>query len=204
MPAAKNMSTALSNPVHLLRFLKAQAGMTPAEVAKQERVTPETIKHSISLIESYQNVNTKFQLDLAFRDLIISSIPQAKETFQALLAATEMVEVKNSKTGRVRVVSQVDKVTRLEALRILNSLMGTTQPKGPMIEQKIQQTTQVAASATTGETNEERFRRLKAAAAQHNALPPEVAAVPDYIDKGGTADDEEDDDEEEEDDEKAI
>jgi len=47
-----------------------------------------------------------------------------------LLAATELVEVKNEKTGKTNVVRMEDKITRLEAMRVLNSIVATQQPKG--------------------------------------------------------------------------
>lgn len=189
----------LTNPRHLLRFLKVQAGSTVAEVAKQEHVSVEQVKRSVNLVEAHQTLNTKFQFDLAIRDLVISSIPQAKQTLDGLLRATELVEHKDQKTGKVKVISVMDKTTRLEAMRLVNSLVASLQPKGPLAEVNVQQTTQVAAlSAGGGETTEERFRRLRAKAAEANRLPAEVRGVPEYIDQGRDDDDDEDDEDEDE------
>ena len=176
--------------------------MNYAEIAKDEGVSADAIRQSVHQVEVYRSKNTAEEMELACRDLLISVIPQAKETLAGLLSATELVERKNAKTGRTTVVKMDDKTTRLEALRVLNSLASNLQPKTPMVQTNVIQTNEN--SATSGsETNEERFRRLRKKAAEHNLLPPEVAAVPGYIDADEDApddDDEEDDETEEEDD----
>lgn len=182
-----------------MRWLKAQAvgGSEEAAaraVAQSEHITIETARASIREVDAYRKRNDKVEFDYAIRDLVISAIPQAKETLNGLLAATELVEVKDHKTGTTKIVEMEDKTTRLEAFRALSTLTIGLQPKTPMIEQNISQTTQVAAIGGS-ETNEERLRRLRAKAAEHNLLPPEVAGVPRYIDAGESSDDEDDDEE---------
>lgn len=184
---------------HLMRYLKRKAGQTPEEIAKSEKVSPRAVYDSIRKIEIHETKNSEGQLQLAVRDLIISSIPQAKETLHGLLTATETIEVKDSNTGKTKRVEMPDKTTRLEAMRVVKSLVETTQPKGPAVAVQVNQTNQTAQiAAKGGETFEERMRRLRSSAAQHNLLPPEVAAVPKAIDDGDeddlTGNDEEDED----------
>jgi hypothetical protein len=188
----------LADPRHLLRFLKEQGGMDVAAIAKSEGVSQAAVRHSIAQVEIYRKKNTSFEMDLAVRDLVISSIPQAKETLHGLLAATELVEQKDSKTGKVKVVKVDDKTTRIEAMRLVNTFAATMQPKTPMIQQSISNTAQAAATITGAETNEEKFKRLRKLADEHNRLPPEVAGVPDHIDAGEDADDEDEENEEDE------
>jgi len=191
-------SSIMDDPRHLLRWLKAQAvggsgDVAARAVAKAERVSVETVKASIREVDAYRSRNDRVEFDYAIRDFVISTIPQAKATLNGLLAATELVEIKNEKTGKVRVEKMEDKTTRLEALRVLNSLVGNLQPKSPIVEVNNTQTNQVAQIASGTETTEDRLRRLRKQAAQHRLKPPEVAAVPEYLDEGGSAADEDDD-----------
>lgn len=203
MPSKALKKQTPADPRHLLRYLKYQAAGGDDEamkrVAAEERVSLATVKQSVLMVDGYKKRNTASEMDLAVRDLVISSVPQAKATLQGLLAATELVEQKDLKTGKVKIVTVEDKTTRLEAVKVLNALIAGLQPKGALMEQTIIQTNQTA-TLTSGETNEERFARLRKRAQEHNALPAEVAAVPEYIDAGEDAeDDEEDEDGDEED-----
>lgn len=185
---------------HLMRYLKRKAGQTPEEIAAAEKVTPRAVYESIRKIEIHETKNSEGQLQLAVRDLIISSVPQAKETLHGLLTATETIEVKDHKTGKMENVKMEDKTTRLEALRIVKSLVETTQPKGPAVAVQVNQTNQTAQiAAKGGETFEERMRRLRSSAKEHNLLPAEVSAVPKSIDEGDEDDFAGDDDGDEED-----
>ena len=189
----------LKDPRHLLRFLKKEAGLTPLEIAKSEGVSEGSVLNSITTVERYRAASSSSELEFAVRDLVISAIPKAQETLHGLLQAVTMVEVDDPKTGKKKSVKHDDKVTRLEALKIVNSLVSTLQPKAPMIENNISQTNQVA-HLSGAETTEDRLRRLRDKARKFNALPPEVAGVPMTIDAGGDADDGDDDDDEEEED----
>ena len=91
---------AMRDARHLMRYLKAKAGVDAKEIAKSERVSLQTVNESIRSIEMYEQQNTEGQLQLAVRDLVISTIPQAKETIHGLLTATELVLKKNLKTGK--------------------------------------------------------------------------------------------------------
>jgi hypothetical protein len=190
---AKSNLHSLSDPRHLLRFLKSQAGRTAKDIALEEHVSVDTVKQSILTVEAYRNRNTSSEMDIAVRDLVISSMPKMKETLHGLLGAMELVERKNPNTGKVSVVKIEDKTTRMETMKIAVSLLSALQPKNPAVEVNVNQTNQTA-NLNGAETNEERFARLQRQAAAHNLLPPEVAAVPAGIDAGGEADDEDDDD----------
>lgn len=195
----------MDDPRHLLRFLKAQVvggseDAAATAIARSERVSVETVKRSIREVDAFRQRNDRVQFDLALRDFVISVVPQAKETLHGLLAATELVEIKDHKTGKVNVREMEDKTTRLEAVRVLNSLVNTMQPKAPMIAQTIEQTNQTAQFNTGTETNEERMRRLRAKAQEHNLLPPEVSGVPRHLDEGTDDPDLEEDEDDEEDD----
>jgi len=190
----------MDNPLHLMRWLKAQAvGGSPEEaakaVAKSEGISVATAKQSIVEVDAYRKRNDRVEFDLSLRDLVISSIPQAKETLHNLLAATELVEVKNEKTGKTNVVRMEDKITRLEAMRVLNSIVATQQPKGPLVENNFNPVNQIA-NMSGAETYEERLSRLRKKAEEHNLLPPEVIGVPKEIDAGDDDDDEDDGEEE--------
>ena len=201
----KNKSS-LADPRHLLRWLKWQGAGADDEalkrIAKDENVSLATVKQSVMQVDVYRKQNTGPEMDLAMRDLVISSVPKAKDTLAGLLGAMELVEKKDSKTGKITVVKVEDKTTRLEAMRVFTSLAASLQPKGPAVEVNVSQTNQTA-NLSGAETNEERFRRLRKKADEHNLLPPETAAVPTYIDDESAPevnidDDEEDDDDEEE------
>lgn len=181
---------------HLMRYLKSKAGMEPMEIAKAEHVSIGTVIKSIQEIEAYENQNSEGQLQLAVRDLVISTMPQAKATLHGLLTATEMKDVKNLKTGLEERVSVEDKTTRLEGMKLVVSMAGALQPKGPAVAVNVNQTNQTA-NLGSGETFEERMRRLRAKAQEHNLLPPESAAVPEYVDAGRDAPDEDDEEESE-------
>jgi hypothetical protein len=193
--------TSLADPRHLMRYLKAQAmgGEEKdklAAIARAEGVSIQTVRQSVTHIDTYRKKNTSLEMDLAIRDLVISAVPMAKESLGGLLTATELVEVPNGTTGKKKVVRQPDKTTRLEANRLVKDLIVAVQPKGPMIEQNINQTNQVATLSSGAETNEERLRRLRKRADEFNQLPPEVAGVPDSIDSGEEDDDGDDEEEE--------
>lgn len=187
----------LTDPRHLMRFLRAQAnGGNLAEIAKKEGVSVQAIKSSVMEIERYRSRNTNTEMDFAIRDFVISSVPAAKESLDGLLKATELVEVKDLKTGKTRYEKVDDKTTRLEATRIVKDLIIGMQPKAAAVNMNVEQTNQVA-NMSSAETMEERLDRLRAQKNQFDALPPTVAAVPDDIDAGDD-DDEGDDDEGEE------
>jgi hypothetical protein len=164
-------------------------------VAADEGVSIQAVLKSVTQIQAYHEKNTSYEMDLAVRDFVISTVPRAKETLDGLLTATELVEQKDPKTGKIKVIKVEDKTTRLEAERLFKDIVIGLQPKQPMIQQNISQTNQTA--NISGESNEERFRRLRKAAEQHNLLPPEVAAVPAYIDADEDSDDGADEDDEE-------
>jgi hypothetical protein len=188
----------LTDPRHLMRHLKAQAiGGTPHEaavaIAKAEGVSVDTVKKSINQVDMYYKSNSAVRMDVGVRELVIAATAISKESLSGLLMATELVEVPNPKTGKKKIVEREDKTTRLEANRLVKDLIVAVTPKGPLIENNINQTNQVANLTSGVETNEERMRRLRKQAQEHNLLPPEVKGVPASIDSGI---EEEDDDEE--------
>jgi len=189
------------DPRHLMRYLKAKAGITPQEIAKSEHVTLRRVEDSIKSIEAYEYQNSDGQLQLAVRDLVISTIPTAKDTINGLLTATTTIERVNAKTGLKEYIKEADKTTRLEGARLVKDLVIGMQPKQPAVAVNVNQTNQTA-NIGTAETLEERMRRLRSKAQAHNLLPPEVSAVPALIDQkiqddDGYDGDDEDSDEEE-------
>jgi hypothetical protein len=199
-------SSVMDDPCHLRRYLKAVAvggseDAAAAVIAREERVSIEAVKKSIRAVDAYRKQNEKAEFDYALRNLVISAIPQARETLHSLLAATELVELTDQKTGKKFVREMEDKTTRLEAIRALSTLAIGLQPKSPMIEQNISQTNQTAHIAGGTETTEDRMRRLRRQATAHRALPAEVAGVPEAIDAGGSLADDDDDEDEEDGDE---
>ena len=189
---------AMRDARHLMRYLKAKAGVDAKEIAKSERVSLQTVNESIKSIEMYEQQNTEGQLQLAVRDLVISTIPQAKETIHGLLTATELVLKKNLKTGKEEHVTVEDKTTRLEGARLVRDLVIGMQPKTPMVAIQNNQNNNPTVTVGSSETNEERVRRLRKKAQEHNLLPAQVSAVPTYIDEGEDAPDDEHDEDEDE------
>ena len=179
---------------HLMRYLQSKAGVSPETIAQAEHISLKVVKQSIRDMERYESANSEGQLSLAVRDLIISTLPQAKATLEGLLEATNTIERPNAKTGGKDYIKEPDKITRLEALKVLNGMVMSTQPKVPMLQQNITQTNQTAV-LSSAETPEERIRRLRKQASEHNLLPPVVAAVPKFIDEGIKPDDYGDDEE---------
>jgi hypothetical protein len=199
LPLARQRAT--NDARHLMRYLKFKAGTDPAEIAKQDHVNVKQVKESIRQMEAFESLNSDGQIQLAVRDLIRTTIPKVKETLDGLLAATNTIERPNAKTGGVDRTYEPDKITRLEAVKVFGTLYGSTQPKTPGVAVQVNQhNTQQNATLSAAETTEERMRRLKAAAAQHNLLPPVVTGVPDAIDKGFDPDDERGDDDGEDED----
>ena len=191
----------MDDPRHLMRWLKAQAvGGSPEEaakaVAKSEGISLKTAQQSIVEVEAYRKKNDRTEFDYAIRDFVISTMPQAKETLNNLLAATELVEVKNNKTGKTEIVKMDDKVTQLEAQRIFKDVLIGLQPKGPLVENNFNPVNQIA-NMSSAETYEERLSRLRKKAQEHNLLPPEVTAVPKEIDAGSSEEDDDGEDDEE-------
>jgi hypothetical protein len=203
------MSSSLSghnmrDPRHLMRLVKFQALTgTEAErlkaVAKSEGVSMETIKDSVRKMQSYQEQNKTFHVDLRINESIMKVMPAFEDSVVGLLTATELVEVNDITTGKKKVIKQDDKTTRLEASRIVKDIIVSKQPKGPVAEINVNQTNQVA-NLSAAETTEERMDRLRKKAAEENLLPAETAAVPEYLDRD--EDPEEEDDEEDDDEEK--
>jgi len=197
LQTAKN-NNSLRDPRHLLRFLKSQVpGVSLESIAKSEGVSLATVKHSVTMVEAYRQMNSTLEMDLAIRNLVIEAVPKAKETLVGLLGAMEMVEVTNPKTGKKEIKQVEDKTTRLEATRVVNSLIIGLQPKTPTVVNNVNQTNQVA-NLSTAETMEERLERLRKKAQEANQLPAEVVGVPDYIDKDEEPPSADDEDEEEE------
>jgi hypothetical protein len=182
---------------HLMRYIKSKV-MDPAAIAKAEHVSLATVKDSIRSIEMYENQNSEGQLQLAVRDLVISTIPQAKETINGLLTSTELVMKKNLKTGKDEYVTVEDKTTRLEGARLVRDLIVGLQPKGPGVVVNANQTNQTA-NIGSAETYEERLRRLREKVKEFNLLPAEVTAVPDSIDAPDNDDDGDGDDDDDKD-----
>jgi hypothetical protein len=182
---------------HLMRYIKSKV-MDPAAIAKAEHVSLATVKDSIRSIEMYENQNSEGQMQLAVRDLVISTIPQAKETINGLLTSTELVMKKNLKTGKDEYVTVEDKTTRLEGARLVRDLIVGLQPKGPGVVVNANQTNQTA-NIGSAETYEERLRRLREKVKEFNLLPAEVTAVPDSIDAPDNDDDGDGDDDDDKD-----
>ena len=200
------MATALSkhnmrDPRHLMRFVKFQAltGTEPERlkaIAKSESVSVQTVKDSVRQIQSYQEQNKTFNVDLRINESILRVMPAFESSMTGLLEATELVEVPDGNTGKNKIVKHIDKTTRLEASRIVKDIIVAKQPKAPIAEVNVNQTNQVA-NLSSCETTEERMDRLRAKAAAENLLPAEVAAVPGYLDRDESPDDSDEDDEEE-------
>lgn len=185
------VSVRADDPRHLLRFLKNEANMSVAQIAKSEGVSVQAVKDSIRMVERYRARNSAVQMEFEVRDLVVSMIPRAKRTLRGLLDATEQVEMVDPRTSQKRLVSRPDKTTRVEGMRLVADLIGKLQPKAPLTEVNVNQTNQVA-NLSSAETPEERFRRLRKQQQQFNALPPEVAGVPTVIDRGVAEEDDED------------
>jgi len=197
MPAAlKTLSRvrATSDARHLMRYLKSKAGVSPADLAKQEGISIKTVQESIRSMEQFESRNSEGQLQLHARDMVISVMPQAKETITGLLAATTIMRVKNKKTGLEEDVEVEDKTTRLEAMRVFNGMVTATQPKVPMTAVQVNQHNSNSATMSSAENNEERLRRLRAKQAEHNLLPPVVIGTPKNIDAGYDPDEDAEDD----------
>jgi hypothetical protein len=180
-----------------MRWLRAETvgGSLEARakaVAESEKIPVYVALRSLRMVEQYRASNEQIEMDYAIRDFVRSALPKAKQSLEGLLEATELVEVKNDKTGKTRVTRMPDKTTRLEAQRLVKDLIIGLQPKGPLVAQNIQQTTQVAAISASTETNEERLARLREKAREYNALPPKVAGVPEHLDTRGDEGDDED------------
>lgn len=183
---------------HLMRFLKFKAGTDPKDIAKSENVSLSTVKDSIRQYEAYVSLNSDGQMQLAIRDLIISTVPQAKATINGLLTAKTFIRKKNKRTGLEEDVPVDDKITQLEAVRVMGGLIQSATPKVPGVAVNVQQNNQTAVLSST-ETNEERLRRLRQLQKEHNKLPPEVIGTPALIDSGydpdeddGSGDDDDD------------
>lgn len=187
----------LTDPRHLMRFLKKEANVPLEEIAKGERVSVETVRDSVRMVEQYRAQNTTSEMDFAIRSMVVGAIPRAKITLEGLLDATELVEIQDPQTGKKKHVTRPDKTTRIEAMRLVTDMIGKVQPKAPLAEVNVNQNMQVA-NLSAAETTEERLRRLRKKAQEHNQLPPEVAGVPESIDRGDEDDDGDDDDEEDE------
>lgn len=186
---------------HLMRYLKVKANVTIEAIAKEERVSLETVRQSVRQIEMYETMNGDGQLKLAVNDLVMSVIPEAKVTINGLLNATTVMSLKNKKTGLMEDVLVEDKTTRLEAGRLVKDLVAVMQPRGPVVAIQNNQNMPIA-TMSAAENNEERMRRLRKQAQEHNLLPAQVAAVPEYLDvKGADGDGDDEDDGGDEDDE---
>ena len=185
------------DPRHLMRFIKSEAKVPLEDIAKAERVSIETVRDSVRMVEEYRAQNSTTEMDFAIRSMVVSAIPKAKLTLEGLLDATELVEIQDPNTGKKKHVTRPDKTTRIEAMRLVTDMIGKVQPKAPLAEVNVSQNMQVA-NLSAAETTEERLRRLRKQAAEHNLLPPEVAGVPESIDRGDKDDDGDDDDEDEE------
>jgi hypothetical protein len=182
---------------HLMRYLNSKAGIPLIELAKRENVSVKTIQESIRTMEAYESRNSEGQLQLAVRDMIISLAPQAKESLSGLMLATTTVEKTNPKTGQKEYISEPDKITRLESLKVYNGMVAAAQPKvSPVSLSVSQNNNNQTAVLSAAETTEERLRRLKASAAEHNLLPPVVIGVPETIDRGFDPDEDQDEDDE--------
>ena len=203
----KSLSTRnMRDPRHLMRFVKFQALTgTDAErlkaIAKSEGVGVSTVKDSVRQIQSYREQNATLNVDLRINESILRVMPAFEDSMAGLLTATELVEVNDSKTGKKKVVTQEDKTTRLEASRIVKDIIVAKQPKAPLVENNLNNSTKVqVATLSTAETPEERMDRLRKRAAEENLLPAEIAAVPGYLDRDeeppNKDDDDGDDDEE--------
>ena len=205
---SKNLATRnMRDPRHLMRFVKFQA-LTGTDterlkaIAKSEGVGVDTVKASVSQIQSYREQNATLNVDLRINESILRVMPAFEDSMAGLLTATELVEMPDGNTGKKKIVKQDDKTTRLEASRIVKDIIVAKQPKAPMVENHVSQTNQVA-TLSVAETTEERMDRLRKRAAEENLLPAETAAVPGYLDRDedppGSDDDESDDDSDEED-----
>lgn len=188
----------LQDPRHWMRFLKSRAKLSPEEIAKAERVSVATVKDSIRMCEQHAAMTSQDQMDMSIRGMVITAIPKAMSTLSGLLDAEELVEMVDPNTGKKKHIKRADKTTRLEAVKIVSEIIKNVQPKVPLANVNVNQTTQVAASAmSSAETTEERLRRLREKAREFAALPPEVAGVPEAIDAGGSAEDDDEDSDEE-------
>jgi len=193
----------LSDPRHLMRFLKRERGDTDQDIAAEEHVSVATVRNSIKEVRIFRQVNSQTEMDIAIRNVVIETAPKMKRTLDRLLNAKNIVRVKNSKTGKEEDIQVDDKSTQLDASRVVKELMIGLQPKSPVaVVNNNQQNNNATVVMSKAETTEERLARLRKKAAEANLLPAETAAVPDHLDRDETPEDNDDDlDEEEGDDE---
>lgn len=181
----------------LTRYMRSKAGMSPELIAKQDSISLVQVRKDIREMEEFEAINSEAQVQTMIRDMLRRALPQTSVTIDKLLTATTVVRIKNKKTGLEEDVIVPDKTVQAEAVRMVTGMVSTLQPKTPMVGVQVTQNTQVNTTVGKSETPEERIRRIRAQAAQHNQLPPEVVGVPAIIDAGGSIvedDDEEDDD----------
>ena len=183
--------------LHLIRYAQFSASQGSDEerislVAKQNGVSIQSVRTSIRKVQESKIRCSTEMMETSIRDVVVSTMPALRDTIERMLSAKQIIEVPDARTGRRKAIEVDDKTVQLEAVKASISLISAVQPKAPPVAVNVNQNN--LTSLSSAETMEERMSRLRRQAEEENRRPPEIAGVPDSIDRDEYPDEDEDED----------
>jgi len=139
------------------RFFDHKSGMSVEDIAKRDEVSPETVKRSIQVVDSWRNSHTTEEVNQALAEILIGNKAKAGEQICRALDASMVIQ------DGEKVVTVPDYVTQNKAMENFIRMAETLQPKGAKIS--VSASASAGAAARTTETTymgfEERLRQIR-------------------------------------------
>jgi hypothetical protein len=161
----------LSRSIHKSRWDRAQQGMTPDEIAKEDKVSKVIIERSLRMVELFRLSCSPSELEVRqVETLMVAADRDEAEILSALVATTAVYDSKGKKVGVAP-----DHSIRMEAVKEVTKrmeiLIGKKDGGGGGVNVQINNGTGSLGRSVT--TFEDRLREIQS----RRALPPEGESV---------------------------
>ena len=179
---------------HYMRFLRAEQGEKPEEIAHSEGISLSAVQRSIQRIRLHRALNTQENLNHAVVGMMTQNMMHAGNAFKRMLNAKNYVEHKRA-DGSTKVLTVDNPDVQLRALNTFQKYVEAVQPQRSGPKLTIQQNNANQSTATANVRSggyEQMLNEILHNARSHNQLPRQVVDVPDIEEEPGDDGDEDD------------
>jgi hypothetical protein len=177
---------------HYMRYMRADQGEKPEQIAASEGVSLQAVEKSIKMVRFHRGLNTQSNLNTAVVGMLMGNLNHVDKTFQRMFKAKNYIEHKKP-DGSTKLVPIEDTETQMKALEVYGKFVGSLQPKSAGVNLSVQQNNanqSASISNARGGGYEEMLHGILGNVRSHNDLPPQTA---DVIDAEEDGEEEEDD-----------
>lgn len=125
MPGMTNRQSLAPSLIQQNRFLRARAGLSIEEIARQDGVSQKTVERSIQSVDAFRQANSVEVVNEALFNSILRNKPDMDKSINSALKAKRLV--KDPEDGTYRSVP--DHRVQLKAVDRLVEIAKTVQPK---------------------------------------------------------------------------